>query len=342
MSSRALHRTLPFRLALVAAFVATAARAEIEITLKNDFIEKFKNAATITTQFTVDKAHKRPNSPSKDGDLHAAGRAPEVGLPIVAEIMNAKQFQPAVAKVHSVEGTNEPISLIGAWRLWCEHGGSSEQIQGAPLEPFTTSNPDHVFEIHPATKVAGMDVLTGFIPIEGYRNKDAAQAFHAYENLSSQITLGTNTTTITTRMGGFNYVEFQIQLNQDPFPIKDGVLVMAEVQDLEGELLVRNRRMVFVKDTPPAREVLKLRKGGTLHVLGMPRINLALVSWRMRNAKKKPEVLGWQLPYEMIIVGVFGPGKPAEESEARAEGEDAFLTAEMAGDVLWGGAPFSP
>ncbi len=37
----------------------------------------------------------KPNPPSKDGDLHVAGRTEEVGLPIVAEIMNAK-FQKAV------------------------------------------------------------------------------------------------------------------------------------------------------------------------------------------------------------------------------------------------------
>src|SRR5438067_2867868 len=62
----------------------------IHITLRNAFITEYKNRATIDTTYTVDKAHPHPNPASKDGDLHIAGRAPEAGLPIVAEIMNAK------------------------------------------------------------------------------------------------------------------------------------------------------------------------------------------------------------------------------------------------------------
>ena len=56
------------------------ATAEIQITLKNDFIEQYKDRATIEATYTVDKAHAKPNAPAKDGDMHVAGRAPEIGL----------------------------------------------------------------------------------------------------------------------------------------------------------------------------------------------------------------------------------------------------------------------
>src|SRR5713101_5072420 len=95
--------------------------ANIEITLKNDFIEQYKDRATISASFIVDKAHAHPNPPKNDGDLHAAGRADEVGLPIVAEIMNAASQKAAVNAIHKAEGSENPISLIGVWRLWCEH-----------------------------------------------------------------------------------------------------------------------------------------------------------------------------------------------------------------------------
>src|SRR5262245_12811391 len=124
---------------------------EIEITLKNTFIEKFKNKATIEATYTVDKAHERPNSPSKDGDLHIAGRAPEVGLPAVAEIMNARDEDSSVDAIHAAERSGDPIKITGAWRLLCERGGKSVQVQGARLDKFDTTNPDHVFEIHPVT-----------------------------------------------------------------------------------------------------------------------------------------------------------------------------------------------
>jgi hypothetical protein len=82
-------KTLATALLLLLSFPSSFLLANIEITLKNDFIEQYKDKATISVSFVVDKAHKRPNPPKKDGDLHAAGRADEVGLPMVAEIMNA-------------------------------------------------------------------------------------------------------------------------------------------------------------------------------------------------------------------------------------------------------------
>jgi hypothetical protein len=144
-------RRLAAALFLLLSVVCSTLFANIEITLKNDFIEQYKDQATISVSYTVDKAHPHPNPPKKDGDLHAAGRADEVGLPIVAEIMNASSQKTAVDAIHRAEGSGNPIHITGVWRLWCEHGGDSKQIQGEPLQPFDTTNPPHVFQIHPIT-----------------------------------------------------------------------------------------------------------------------------------------------------------------------------------------------
>jgi hypothetical protein len=292
---------------LILLVLPVVARSQIEITLKNSFIEKQKNRATIDATFTVDKAHKHPNPGSKDGDLHIAGRAPEIGLAIVAEIMNAKDEDTAVALIHSVEGKNTPIKLSGVWRLWCEHGGESKQVQGAKLAPFDTTNPDHVFEIHPITSLNGESIVESLKPINGFQPKDAETAFISYENKKSQIIANAQkkTTTIITSMAGFNYVEFRIELNDDPAAVADGTMVFAKVMDLNEEILVQNRRMVFVKGTAPEAAVKSLKKGDQLHVLGVPRIDLALVSFRTKHAKDKPGILNWNLPYEMLIVGVY-------------------------------------
>lgn len=293
-------------LLLIILLLPIISHAETRLTLKNSFIEKYKNMVTIDATFTVDKAHKKPNSPSKDGDLHIAGRAPEIGLPAVAEIMNAAHEKEAVDLIHSVEGTDSPIKLSGAWRLWNEHGGGSNQVQGKKLEPFDTSNPDHLFEIHPVTRVGDISVLGSLRPIEGYTPKEAGNAFMRYENVKCQIIPKGKTTAIVTSMVGYNYVEFIMELNEDKqHEVQDGRFVMASVLDLQEDLLVRNRRMVFVKDTEPEKIVRNLKKGDKLHVLGIPRIDLALVSWRAKHAKDRPEVLKWNLPYEIIIVGVY-------------------------------------
>lgn len=288
---------------------AAIAQAQVEITLKNSFIAEFNNRATITATFTVDKAHAQANTPKKDADLHVAGRAPEIGLATVAEVMNAKSEQEAMDAIHAVEGTSTPVQLTGAWRLWAEHGGGVPHVQGKKLTKFKTTNPDHVFEIHPVTRVDDIDTgdhldITGH-PIEGFRFKDAANAFQSYENIRCKIKPGASTTKLTTGMAGFNYVEFLIELLDDPIDLVDGKKVFASVLDLDGEMLVRKRRMIFVKDTPPEEAVRDLHAGDQLHVVGVPRINLAILSWRLANANARPEVLDWNVPYEMIIVGVI-------------------------------------
>ncbi|MBI5641172.1 MAG: hypothetical protein HZA17_12170 [Nitrospirae bacterium] len=280
--------------------------AEVTISLKNSFIEQYKNRATIDTTFTVDMAHKKPNAPSKDGDLHVAGRSPEVELPVVAEIMNAKFEKTAVDLVHEVEGTGKSIKLSGAWRLWCEHAGGTDQIQGEGLDPFETSNPDHVFEIHPVSRVGDISVLRSFKSIQGFKTKDAHDAFVKYENTRFRIIPGDTTTSLVTGMVGYNYVEFMMEiLDDEQKETEDGRFVMAAVRDLDGELLVRKVRMVFVKDTPPDKAIKNFKKGKRVHVLGIPRIDLALVSWRVEKSKEKPDVLNWSLPYEIIVVGVY-------------------------------------
>jgi hypothetical protein len=301
-----------FFMFLAAAFLSVTSVAQINITLKNSFIENFKNRATITTTFTVDKAHKKPNAASSDGDMHIAGRAPQIGLATVAEIMNAASEPASVDLVHSVEGTTKTLAITGAWRIWCEHGGDSQQVQGAKLAKFTTTNPDHVFEIHPIIQLNDNDVRETFHTIDGFTPKDAHDAFMSYENKKSQISADSKTTTITTTMGGYNYVDFLMRPTGKPFQAQDGRFVLARVYDLEGEVLVHNRRMVFVKGTPPDTTAGTLDGTACYRVLGVPRIDLALISWRTHNAKTRPGVLTWSLPYEMIIVAAQEQTCPEE------------------------------
>src|SRR6266704_4417642 len=111
------------RFLVVLAFVVSA-RAQVVIKLKNSFIKDFENRATITATYTVVKSHHKPNPPKNDGDIHAAGTAPEIGLATVAEIMNAKEEKPAMNAIIAVEGsTAETVKITGAWRLWPEHAG---------------------------------------------------------------------------------------------------------------------------------------------------------------------------------------------------------------------------
>jgi len=144
---------------------------DIEFQINKSFIEKYKDRVGITTTFTVDQAMQNPVARIFDGDLHMAGRAPEIGLMAVAEIAN-------------------------------------------------------------------------------------------------------------------------------------GALAKKSV-----DLLVKRLRMVFAKDTPPEKAVRLLKRGARLHVYGLPRMDFAEVSRRVRGSRTDPTLLTKPLPYEIIIQGVYKDDK---------------------------------
>jgi hypothetical protein len=292
-----------------AAFRAAAKSdaTDFQITLKNSFIERFKNRVTIRTPFRVVET-SRVHDPEDDAEIHIAGLADEVGLACVAEIMQAGDEAAATAAVRAARQSGDLVDVIGAWRLWCEHPGDRPQIQDDVIPEYRNSNPDHVFEIHPVSKFGPHDLRGTFRPIPGFEPKEARRAFRYYESIPCQIVPDpeNQTTTLFTAKAKFNFVEFILRVDEDEqFITPDGRIVRCSALDLNRNVVARNRRMVFVRDTPPERAIRSLGTGSEVHVLGIPRIDLALVSWRARNAGTRPDALGWDLPYEIIVVGVY-------------------------------------
>jgi hypothetical protein len=292
-----------------------SSRAEDVLELNQSFVEKFKNKLTISVQYTVDAAHKRPNPASKDGDMHVAGRAPEVGLATVAEIQNAASVPNAVKLVKSVEGTGQSVALSGVWRIWPEHGGDNSHIQqsgaGAPYEGPGPTNPPHVFEIHPILKIGDQDLSSTLVPIEGFDAKDAEDAFPRYEGGSFEIVPSEGRVRMNMRMIGFNYVKFLMKVRKRFHREQDGEFLSAAIyseekkekgKEQESELLVHDRRVGFVAGTAPDEKQKNLNVGDCMLVLGIPRIDLALVSWRIKHGG---DALRWSLPYEIVAVGVY-------------------------------------
>jgi hypothetical protein len=156
-------------LAVCALLSALSVRADIVLTLPNDFIEDHKHRATITTDFEIHFAHSTPkkpspSKPSNDGDIHISGVAAELPMPAVAELMNAASQPKALAFANKMKGTGEPVRITGVWRFWPEHGGDDRFFPGMSIE-ISDTNPDHVFEIHPTTEIGAIQTRTSFFPI---------------------------------------------------------------------------------------------------------------------------------------------------------------------------------
>lgn len=292
---------LPFLLS------TTLSYAQIEITLRRSFIDSLKNKITISIDYQIVKAHPKPNPAAKDGDLHIAGIGRHIGLPMVAEIMNAKDYPSALQIVHSYEGTGTSMTITGAWRLWCEHAAKGEhQIQGGEFPEIINSNPSHVFEIHPVTKIGVIGLNGSFRPITGYLYKDADAAFARYLNTKCKIEPDHKMVKITTYGVGFNYAEFWIGiLDSRQKVVDDGRFIYCKVLDNDRKIICERMKMAFPKNTDPENQVSVLKRGDLLHVVGIPRIDLTEISDRVAYSTGSPGMLDLNLPVEMIIVAVL-------------------------------------
>jgi hypothetical protein len=294
------------------------------LNLSPDFVSRCKNRATISIQFELDAHLTSPHAIGRsgdDGDIHMAGRAPEVQLPMVAEIMNAGQDPESESvRLMNNTGAGQTVPLTGVWRIWFEHPSAGDQTQGENVDVPANSNPDHVFEIHPITNFDGQDIAdASLVPItapsdgHAYDAYPASVAFAAYEKLQATVSVSDSAISITAKKAGYNYTEFLLEPAGTPQPGDDGILVLANVYDVsdpEYPVTASPHRMVFVSNTEPAKQLQNLPPGQRLHVLGIPRVNLAEVAAVSGDSVDMP------LPYEMIVVAVFPDSQNASAGPA--------------------------
>jgi hypothetical protein len=297
--------------------VPLVCRAEITLALNKSFVKKIKDRATVTTTFKVDEKHTSPNSVGKgaaDGDIHIAGRDSLVFLPMVAEIINGRLEKDTMAELLGLS-TSEQVDVVGVWRLWFEHPGHEDQTQGETVPKPKNTNPDHVFELHPLVEFAGFDCRDSFLPIvnpnsnppKEYEAFAASVAFPKYEKLEVTVTRSNTAIMIRSGKAGNNYAEFNMRLTGKPKAVEDGFIVFAEIFDVDNNeepVIEDKKRMIFVKNTPPADAVKNLKKGDILHVVGIPRVNLNRI-FAIAEHLTTDEQQDEPLPYEMIIVSVI-------------------------------------
>lgn len=307
-------RRLLLRILVLATFASIPASAQFNYTvvLKKAWVKKYADRATIDATMTVLRTHKSPNKISddgKDGDLHFAGTSTDIGLPFVAEVVNATMAgqKDAVDLIKASQASGDPLQISGAWRLWFEHP-SNKQTQGGnnAFHPDNT-NPDHSFEIHPVNKVDTEDIGASFVMVPGYTAYTAATAFTFFDACRVQIKASQSGITIRSKKLKYNYVEFDIELTHAPKAVSDGFIASARITVDDGDETVveGERRMIFVAGTKAAEAIADASAGDRFTVLGIPRINLKRVLTLVAQHGTSQFETG--LPYEMIIVGVRAP-----------------------------------
>lgn len=285
---------------------ANFAPRRVQIVLHRTFVERYKNRVQIHTDFTVDRAMSSPLPTSLDGDMHFTGRAPQIALTTVAEIANAADQKAAVDLVHAAEGTKKTLDVSGVWRIWPEHAGRAQEKQGAPLLVVDVDSPDHVFEIHPVTRIEQVELLNSFTTVKGFNPGDPERTLGIFQKVPCMLELKGQSISMVVETGLYNDVELVMQIAEGPqMVVDDGRFVTAAALDLSGKPLVPRLRMVFARGTPPEQIVRRLKPGDRLHVFGIPRVDLAEVSRRIAERASNPAGLTDSLPYEIIVLGVY-------------------------------------
>jgi hypothetical protein len=302
-----------------------AADPNFEVRLKKAWVTAHMDRTSIEADMVIHHSHQHPNpvgEKSQDGDLHFSGESDDVGLPFVAEIVNAASETTAVDFVKKTAGANEKnpgnpksVHVTGAWRLWFEHPSRS-QIQGGN-NPFTpdNTNPNHSFEIHPVSLVVGtgknsFDVTDKIVPVEDFKKQiefgayDAETAFPYYESITVAIKATTSGIAIRCQKLQYNYVKFDAALKQNPKKVPDGYIALASVVggDAEGDL-PGEIRLIFIDGSEGAKHMATANGGDTFTVLGVPRVNLNAVAALV--GQNGTAQFTAKLPYEMIIVGIY-------------------------------------
>jgi hypothetical protein len=305
---------------ILGAVQVDAAAALRVVRLRNAFISKYKNRATVENlDFRVEHVKGKVNtigSGGEDGDAHMSGRpGSEVALPMVAEIVNAglkgtgggdSESHSAFLKARPLDQTSTRVNITGFWRLWFEHPPSEVVVQGHTVPIPADTNPDHLFEIHPLLAFDGVKMPTAFVPIPGYTAYTAKRAFDTYEKITFRVRKMASFTTISSTKVGFNYTEFDAELAGTPVDINDAIFVLARVLDKKNgtSVTAAPRRLVFAKGTAAANTFLGMspKKGTAIRVLGIPRVNLDQL---MDEAEGSPgEEVAVRGTYEIIIVGI--------------------------------------
>ncbi len=292
-------------IALLTAALAACPAQAAEVLLKRKFVEVNRNRATMKVGFILDHAKSSPNAiadDGKDGDLHMAGRASKVGLPMVAELVNARMEPAALQYIKQQAGQPAEAPLEGVWRLWFEHPSAGLQVQQPVVPKPYNTNPDHVFEIHPITKIGAISVLGSLQPIPGFTAYDAEKAFEHYEDLEITVQRVKGGVLLKAPKGKYNYAEFTVRFAGKPKKYADCYIVLADVVDNEGHSIVaRPRRMVFMEGASYGINWSTAKKGDEHRLLGIPRVNLAEV-YAMLLSLKVNDAKPIKASYEMIIV----------------------------------------
>ena len=294
------------------------------LVLKKAWAEKYRNRLSIEAKITI----LHVSAKEQDADIHGGSRQNQIGLPMVAEILNGTQpTQKATRTAIGPGQDGAEKTIYGAWRLWFEHpphgggtqcqdfGNQSPALCSSQALGGSDSNPDHSFEIHPVfaiNQVPSVGKSSMVLLPDNKGVKDSAKAFQDYGNKNQILTIARSGSGITlnSKMIGDNYVRMRIRITKakssatttkrDDGSIDGGWVLADVISDDDDRVLAAGARIFYFLDSAPGDALQKSAAGTELEILGMPRLNLDTI---LRVSAGK-DAIAVPLPIEFIAVAL--------------------------------------
>jgi hypothetical protein len=284
-----------------------------ELWLRESLLQQHAQTILITIQARPEKIGKQAHPLKKDCDLHFPLRSVDIRVPILGEIKNACSHPEGVAlttwanKLKPLEG--ELIEAEGVLRIWLEHPppGNAIQCECQKVPTYKDSNPPHMVELHPLTRLGE----TSFLEMTKRITK-GDQPYVGFKAGQLAANLGKKTITIRRATKGgetyivmkspsikFNHWSFRARVLDSSEQRPDGHVF--EVAVLDGDQVVKDRlRVVTAAGTRADLAAETAQADEIVTLFGIVRLNLPVVE---SEAGKKWKTI--PLPYELVALDVI-------------------------------------
>ncbi len=302
-----------FLVPFVCFFIFPSYLLAAELWLRESLVKKHAKDILVTIRAIPDHIGKRAR-PIKTGcDLDVPLRSEDITVPTIGRIQNACSYPGGVTpdywskKLMTLEG--QSMEVEGVLRIWLEHTpkGGKKQCECDELPRYANSNPDHMVELHPLTRLGS----ASFLPMTREIRKDGTPYV---SNLGGKLpsTLGRKKIAVRrVNREGEAYIAIKgPRTGYSHWTILAVVMSIAEkrrgghafdvaVIHRDG-FMKRNLSALTIEGTPADDGVETLQVNDEVVLFGIVRLDLALIERKAGQA--------WRtipMPYELIVLDIM-------------------------------------
>ena len=284
-----------------------------ELWLRETLVKKHAKDILVTIQAIPGHIGKRAHSIKRDCNLHVPLRSEDIKVAILGKIKNACSHPEGITATHwsnklkPLEG--QSVKVKGVLRVWLEHPpkGGKRQCECDTLPRYTNSNPNHMVELHPLTRLGSISFLKmtrsiqkGDTPYVGYRGGRLALTLNKMKIAIRRIEKANKAfIAIKGPKSSYNHWTVLAVVTGIAERRRDGHAFDVAVVHRDG-LIERQLRALTIKGTPADEGVETLEVNDEVVLFGIVRLDLAEIEREAGAAWKTIP-----MPYELIVLDIM-------------------------------------